>query len=206
MTDRVDYVGRVFGKLTVLNEAGRDRKGIRLWNLLCSCGKTHTCYKNSVTSGNTKSCGCMKGYKTHGLSKHPVCISYKAAKDRCTKPNMPNYKDYGGRGIEFRLGTPDEFLDKMMPTWFKGASIDRINNEGHYEYSNVRWVTQKEQNRNKRSNVSITYYMVTLTLADWAEELGISPKGFAHRVKAWGIERAITTRVIRNNRRIKLNA
>ena len=139
----------------------------------------------------------MKGYNTHGLTMHPACRAYRSAKTRCTNKNIRNWNNYGGRGIEFRLGTIDEFISKMLPSWFKGATIDRIDNNGHYEYGNIRWATYAAQNRNRRNNVMITYYMVTLTLADWAKELSMDPKNFAKRIKAWGIERAITTPIKR---------
>lgn len=184
---------KVFGKLTFIKEAGRNKNRDKLWELQCSCGKIHICTKSNVIRGDTKSCGCMKGYKTHGLSKHPVCRAYSSARNRCGRVISKGWENYGGRGIEFRLGTIDEFLAKMMPTWFKGATLDRKDNNGHYEYGNIRWATYAIQNRNNRSTVMITYCMVTLPLTDWAKELSLDPKTFARRVKNWGIEKAITT-------------
>jgi len=32
----------------------------------------------------------------------------------------------------------------------QGYILDRRNNDGHYEPGNVRWVTRKESNRNRR--------------------------------------------------------
>ena len=196
MADKTDYTGRIFGELAFIREVGRNNtSGNILWECQCSCGKLHVCTKSQIIRGGTKSCGCS--HNIHGLSKHPAWTAHHHARDRCTKRTDAGWKYYGGRGIEFKLGTAKEFLQRMMPTWFKGATLDRKDNNGHYEYDNIRWATHKEQGRNKRSNVYITYYNVTLTLADWAKELSIDPKGFAYRVKYWGIERAITTPVIR---------
>jgi len=135
----------------------------------------------------------------HGYSYHPAYGAFKNARNRCQSSKNTYWKDYGARGIEFRLGTMQEFAERMLPTWVEGLTLGRIDNDGHYEYDNIRWETQTVQNRNKRDNVMIKYYMVNLTLADWAKELGMSAKGFAWRIKHWSVEKSITTPVIKRN-------
>jgi hypothetical protein len=76
---------------------------------------------------------------------------YCTAKQRCTNPNNTKYPDYGGRGIEFRFTSYQEFLDHIGPSP-PGTSIDRIDNNGHYEIGNVKWSTPKEQRANQRMN------------------------------------------------------
>ena len=196
------YMGQLFGRLTVLREAGRSKiSGNILWECQCSCGNVHVSTKSQITRGVTRSCGCLlkDRFTTHGLSHHQLYGVFKNARRRCTSNKCNYWEHYGGRGIEFRLNTVTEFVAKMLPTWFEGASLDRIDTNGHYEYDNIRWATSKEQNRNMRSNVYITYYNVTLTLADWAKELGISAKGFAWRINHWSVEKSITTPVIKRN-------
>ncbi len=81
----------------------------------------------------------------HAIEYH----SYHNAKQRCTNPNHPRYKDWGGRGIEFKFKSFTEFLQCLGPRPVK-HSLDRIDNNGHYEVSNVQWTTYENQNLNQR--------------------------------------------------------
>jgi hypothetical protein len=78
--------------------------------------------------------------------------SYYNARSRCTNPNFPNWENYGGRGIEFRFSSFEEFLGELGPRP-EGKTLDRINTNGHYEPGNVRWATPKEQQKNRRPDV-----------------------------------------------------
>ena len=77
-----------------------------------------------------------------------------AARSRCTNPNVPNYENYGGRGIRFsdvfigRAGALRFLAEVGLPP--RNHTLDRIDNDGHYEPGNVRWATRKQQNLNRR--------------------------------------------------------
>lgn len=80
----------------------------------------------------------------------------KGVKDRCNNKNNPGYKYYGGRGIKCLI--TEEELKKL---WFeycawrlKKPSIDRIDNDGNYEYSNCRFIEMSENSvRLKRKSI-----------------------------------------------------
>jgi len=119
----------------------------------CHCGVEFTTLNESVSSGHTKSCGCMKNKPTHNESKTRLYNIWCSMKDRCYNTNVPNYKDYGGRGI----GIYHPWLTyENFSKWAKKngyddkLSIDRIDNELGYHPKNCRWVTQSVQNANKR--------------------------------------------------------
>lgn len=54
-----DLTDRVFGRLTVLAQAGRDRHGNVLWACRCECGQTPTVVRGSLVTGGSRSCGCL---------------------------------------------------------------------------------------------------------------------------------------------------
>lgn len=80
-------------------------------------------------------------------------------KYRCTNPKNAGYKYYGGRGIKLKF-TSDEFVNyvinelKINPI---GLEIDRINNNGHYERGNIRFVTHQKNSNNRRGSVTKNY-------------------------------------------------
>lgn len=77
----------------------------------------------------------------------------------------------------------------------KGLTIDRIDVNGDYEPSNCRWVTMREQGRNKRCNVSLTYKGETKLIIEWAKELGLNYYTIQRRHKrGWSDEDCITGR------------
>jgi len=77
-------------------------------------------------------------------------------KERCYGATRPEYPNYGGRGIRVceRWVLPNgegfaNFLADMGPRP-QGMTLDRINPQGHYEPTNCRWATPKEQQWNQR--------------------------------------------------------
>lgn len=126
----------------------------------------------------------------------PEYSAWSALVRRCTNPNNPCYRDYGGRGIsvcaEWR--SYDRFLLDVGKRPSPKHSIDRIDNNGDYEPGNVRWATQSEQNRNTRRTRYITAFGKTQTLGDWAREVGIAQQTLIARLdyRNWPIELALS--------------
>jgi hypothetical protein len=97
------------------------------------------------------------GTKTHGhATGGKVSAEYRcwqAIKNRCLNPKVPQYPDYGGRGIKVCERWQESFENFLADVGYRppGGSIDRIDPNGNYEPGNVKWSTAKEQNRNQRT-------------------------------------------------------
>jgi hypothetical protein len=209
---RIDLVGQRFGRLVVtsLNRAEtKDGKTRLYWNCICDCGNEHIVRGDILKSGMSQSCGCYA--KDHSLIPLPEYTKefafdklkniYKYMKQRCYNPNHTKYRNHGGRGIKICdewLGDSgfDQFYKDMGLPPSHGHQIDRINNDGNYAASNCRWVTNTENNRNKRTNHLLTLGNKTLCVTEWAEELGISRDTLSKRVRmGWSNQKILTTPV-----------
>jgi hypothetical protein len=196
--------GSLAGRLTTLEDpkiVGKYRKVL----CSCSCGMVKQIDYISLIKGRSRSCGCLsaeltkKTFTTHGLRKHPIYAVWNVMRNRCNNPAYRLYKDYGGRGIEVceRWQKFENFYEDMGSPPFKGASIDRIDNDGPYSLENVRWATRAEQNRNKRNNRYFDYMGESKLLEDWAKQFSIKKATLASRLYLydWPIEKALTTKV-----------
>ena len=55
---KVNLANKRFGRLIVLEEAGKSKSGACLWRCKCECGKEKIIKSSHLISGNNKSCGC----------------------------------------------------------------------------------------------------------------------------------------------------
>jgi hypothetical protein len=159
-----DLTCRRFGRLIVMWFIGRRQFDCgayeTMWQCACDCGNILFVGRNNLNKA-TKSCGCLnseisqKSNFKHGQSRRITGLtteyrSYSHAKARCENITDAKYLDYGARGIEFRFKSFSGFFDCVGKKPTPQHSIDRINNNGHYEAGNVKWSTPKEQVNNRR--------------------------------------------------------
>jgi len=189
-----DFTNKAFGKITVLGFAGQTKTRQRLWWCKCECGNI----AKPSGSGLQKmySCGCERHItrRTHGKSHSPEHRAYFHAKNRCQNPNDTSYDRYGERGIEFRFASFEEFYEEMGDRPSDLHSLERIDNDGHYEVGNLKWATGREQGQNKRNNNIVTFNGKTQCIAEWERELGCRRSLIYGRIRiGWSPEKAILT-------------
>lgn len=123
-----------------------------------------------------------KSVSRHGLCKHPLNIIWCGMNERCNNPNNANYKWYGGKGIKV-CDEWKKFINfyswAIANGWEKGYSLDRIDGSKNYSPDNCRWITHKEQCRNRSTNVSLKVNDKTMLLCEWEEYLGLKKKTIA---------------------------
>lgn len=189
-----NLTGVKFGRLTGLRKIESESKHTR-WEFLCECGALVESSSYHVTSGRTKSCGCLKKQVTaersltHGNSVNRTVTrelkSYQHAKSRCYSPTNPKFPWYGGRGIKMCdrwLADPAAFLMDMGPCP-EGCTIDRIDPDGDYCPENCRWATNFEQARTRTDNVWVLWEGKEMILKDYAALRGLPYKTLWARLK-----------------------
>lgn len=62
-----DIIGQRFGRLVVVERAGKDRKGT-LWLCRCDCGNLKVLPTKVLNSGQARSCGCQVGRQVKDLT------------------------------------------------------------------------------------------------------------------------------------------
>ncbi len=144
------------------------------WICLCDCGTTKSIQGGSLSTGQTKSCGCFRrewsaklgnfsrgenhyNYSHGGSSRvtgeHPLYAMWHGMKQRCHNPKNSGWKYYGGRGIEVCEAWRNDFASFIADVGERpdAHSLDRIDPDGNYEPSNVRWASRKTQRANHRT-------------------------------------------------------
>lgn len=131
----------------------------------------------------------------HGMYGTPEYQAYRNAYNRCVRRADPRFHCYGGRGVQFKFKSFEEFYEDIGPRPSKDHSLDRIDVCGNYEVGNVRWATRQQQARNKRTTRRLTVGGKTKTLKEWSAETGIPYKRIWRRINdGWSPEDAIKER------------
>lgn len=207
MPTKVSVVsGERYERLVTIRLLPELRNGRSQWECLCDCGTVLNVLAQNLKGGHSTSCGCFRKERiveantVHGFSTTPTGGSWADMLKRCYNPKAVNFHRYGASGIkvcEF-LRTSPVNLVVLIGLRPEGKTIDRIIPTGSYTCGqcsecladgwplNVRWATDKEQARNRKTNRPVTIGGVTKLSVEWAEHLGIPPRVFGYRLRKYG--------------------
>lgn len=142
--------------------------------------------KSPLFSATIRARNFRHGFTERGKKRPPEYHAWATAIKRCTNQRCAKYHRYGGRGIrvceQWRRDFA-AFYAYIGPKPSPHHVLDRIDNDGHYEPGNVRWVTQSQSMRNTSRTRMVTINGVTKCVSDWADTLGIARDTFRDRLK-----------------------
>lgn len=191
-------IEKKFGRWKVIKPAGLINKNYYLW-CQCECGRIKKVRRQNLVPGKTISCGCYISEKAkkvfsknkyglkHGMSRTRLYRVWQAMKGRCEYKKHRGYKNYGGRGISVCNEWKDNFVQFQKWALSHGyqddLTIDRIDVNGNYCPENCRWITNSEQQNNRRNNHFVVLGNKKITLAQASRELNISPNTLLYRMR-----------------------
>jgi len=149
----IDRTGQKFGRLLVLECAGRNNLKKVMWKCLCDCGGTTVVVAGSIVTGTTVSCGCYlkERITKHGGWKKGSYNTWRAMIRRCNVTTDKDYPRYGALDITVCPTWLDYLnFERDMGEPVGTETLDRIDPYGNYEPSNCRWASITVQNRNLR--------------------------------------------------------
>ena len=121
--------------------------------------------------------------------------AWLSMRNRC-KASSAKARHYASRGITVAPEwiSFETFLRDVGPAPTPGHTLDRIDNDGPYAPGNVRWVTTREQTRNRTTTRRLILNGQSRSVAEWAEVTGIPATTLYARLSlGWPVDRVLTT-------------
>lgn len=158
-----------------------------MWSCRCECGVIRNVRDDSLRSGQSKSCGCLRRDTliTHGLSDLPLYVTWCDMIRRCSKRCSPaQWHRYYGRGIRVCQKwqkTPTDFIAwAEAHGWEPGLDLDRENNNGGYSPYNCRFVSRTTNAINrgvpKNNKSGFTGVSVCSATGKWRTSISVHGK------------------------------
>lgn len=201
-----DLTGKKFGRWVVISFDSITTHYEKLWLCKCLCGNERVVKSGSLKSGKSKSCGCFqreqvnKSLVTHGMTDTHFYRAWVNMKGRCLRHDYYTKK---GILVSKEWQKFENFKQDMLKSYKVhvkkfgevNTTLDRIDGSLGYGVENCRWATRLQQSQN-RSNKKISFRGKTLTVKQWADEIGVKYDTLKTRLGTykWPIEKALTTK------------
>jgi len=149
--NKKDLTGLKFNKLTVIKESEIQKGANIIWDCICDCGQQTKVKGNKLTSGHTKSCGCIVFtdnfvWSPFGeISRAYYRTMYNNASSRNMKFELKTEELWNlfiEQNRKCALSNRELFfsanydLDRKSQT----ASLDRIDSSKEYTINNIQWI------------------------------------------------------------------
>lgn len=132
----IDLTGKRFGRWTVIRRSYPNKYNHSRWLCKCECGKERIVIGYSLSSGNTKSCGCLQKERTSESRRLPSGVA-------SMRNTMSNYKvGAEKRGLEWSL-SEEQFKEiTQKDCHYCGAKPNNNSkgshgNNGNYVYNGL---------------------------------------------------------------------
>lgn len=202
MSNFIEYIkGDIINGIVYIWEEGKRKNNHRICTFQCPiCWNMMEKEVVLIKKGAIKSCWCINS--KHWFSKTKIYWIYMWILQRCNNQKAINYIFYWARWIKSEWKWFNDFYSEVWKYYKEGLTIDRIDNNWNYSKENCRWITLKENNRNKRNNRIYTYKGKTQCISAWREEYHIYRGALEWRLdRGWSFKRAIETPIKRSHLR-----
>lgn len=120
---------------------------------------------------------------------------FQAMKERCRRKSRQDYKYYGGKGIkvewasfmEFKRDMWESFKEHAEKHGVKETTLDRIDIENNYCFSNCRWATRKTQSFNSSRVRKLEHNGKKYSLAELARKNNLTHSTLRRRIDWYGM-------------------
>lgn len=197
-----DISSKRYGRL-VAKKINKKENGKIYWECLCDCGNIAVVAYGNLSSGSTKSCGCLRretsgnGSIKHGMYGTRIYQTWASMHKRCKGTSGEKHRRlYYDKGITV-CEEWKEFAPFMNWAYANGYSdsltIDRIDSNGGYSPDNCRWSDAIQQSNNRSNNHLLTMNGETLTVKQWAVRYKMKWTCLHERLRrGWSVADSIT--------------
>ena len=169
-----------------------------MWKCLCDCGKEHIVRGSNLTTGRTKSCGCLthRGHPRHGASDTRLYRIWHGIIRRTEDASRKDYAACGGAGIRMYALWRQDF--PAFKAWADANGyddtkhIERRTAAGDYCPDNCFWTDRPPQHASRRDSAAICIDGIERTVAEWSRISGIPARQIRRRIQnGWEQRRAV---------------